>query len=87
MEPRNKPYRYGPRYNIHTTLDKYTFFFFENFKEKHHCNLNAAIEHIVACYVTSNKKTKEELLDVVVDKVIEKYYHEYIEHNYGKTKK
>lgn len=85
MEPQNK--YYGPRYNIHTTLNKYTFLFFEEFKEKHKCNLNAAIEHIVAHYVTSNEKTKEQILDAVVDKVIETYYHEKIENKDGKTKK
>lgn len=85
MEPRNK--YYGPRFNIHTTLDKYTYLFFEDFKEKHKCNLNTAIEHVVAYYVTSNEETKGQILNAVVDKVIEKYYHEHIEHNHGKTKK
>ncbi len=84
MGPQNK---YGPRINIHTTLNKPTIKFFEKFQEDHNCNLNTAIEFLVAHYVTSAAKTNEQVLNAVIDKVITKYYHEHIEKNYGKTKK
>lgn len=83
MEPQNK--YYGPRYNIHTTLDKPTIKFFEKFQDDHNCNLNTAIEFLVAHYITSNKKTNEQVLNAVIDKVITKYYHEHIEKDNGKT--
>lgn len=85
MEPQNK--YHSPRYSIHTTLNKQTNSFFEKFKKDHNCNLNTAIEFLVAHYISSNKKTNEQILNAVVDKVITKYYHEYILNNDGKTKK
>lgn len=85
MEPQNK--YYGPRFNIHTTLDKTTINFFEKFQEDHNCNLNTAIEFLVAHYIASAEKTNEQVLNAVVNEVITKYYHEHIEHNHGKTKK